>query len=271
MLLCGTQNYLPCLFYVFSGPMWPACHYFRLRGKSPLIGAVFLLGFVRVVWDQHRMPRLPEFPTLETLREFSGSRQHSDSTGFQQDEPSINRSKAYFYENVKGGPKHVSVADVSMRSDTSLTVDRSPPRVILYWTPVFSRPDFDFGFGTAPFRGCPVSNCVATNNRSWAMEASAVLVHGRAIDMKDLPPRHSPHQLFVFALRESPHTTYLKSEVLAALDGFFNLTMTYKRDADVYRPIRITAPGSQEGTIPDFQLRYVQCALKCSNRIFIVV
>ena len=39
---------------------------------------------------------------------------------------------------------------------------------ILYFTPFFDLKDFGFGFGQQPFieRGCPVSNCFTTNNRS---------------------------------------------------------------------------------------------------------
>ena len=39
---------------------------------------------------------------------------------------------------------------------------------ILYFTPYFHMKDFQFGFGHLPFieKGCPVSNCYATNNRS---------------------------------------------------------------------------------------------------------
>ena len=39
---------------------------------------------------------------------------------------------------------------------------------ILYFTHFFDLKDFGFGFGQKPFmeRGCPVSNCFTTNNRS---------------------------------------------------------------------------------------------------------
>ena len=45
--------------------------------------------------------------------------------------------------------------------------DISSKKTILFYTPFFDSPDFQFGFGQKPFLdlGCPVSNCYTTNNR----------------------------------------------------------------------------------------------------------
>ena len=42
------------------------------------------------------------------------------------------------------------------------------PKSILYFTPFFEMKDFGFGFGQLPFieKGCPVTNCFATNNKT---------------------------------------------------------------------------------------------------------
>ena len=46
--------------------------------------------------------------------------------------------------------------------------DAKTTKKILYFTPYFHMKDFQFGFGHLPFieKGCPVSNCFATNNKS---------------------------------------------------------------------------------------------------------
>nr|CAH7760465.1 unnamed protein product [Callosobruchus chinensis] len=53
-------------------------------------------------------------------------------------------------------------------------------KYILYWTNMFERDDFEFGFGREIFRNCPESNCFATNNRSLRPieDFDAILFHG---------------------------------------------------------------------------------------------
>lgn len=125
--------------------------------------------------------------------------------------------------------------------------------IVLYWTKAFSRIDFNLGLGVTPFNKCAY-HCVATANKSQLDQAAAVLFHGRTLVHTAPPQRRSPEQLYVFSLRESPQQTFLN---FAQLDGFFNISMTYSREANIYYPYAVLAPGQQEGQVPYFHLRSV--------------
>ncbi|XP_077605111.1 3-galactosyl-N-acetylglucosaminide 4-alpha-L-fucosyltransferase FUT3-like, partial [Crocuta crocuta] len=107
------------------------------------------------------------------------------------------------------------------------------PLLLLLWTWPFHHPVSlsrcsDLWPGTA--------DCRVTADRSAYPQADAVLVHHREISSnprKQLPtsPR-PPGQRWVWYSMESPsHCAQLK-----ALDGYFNLTMSYRRDSDIFTP-----------------------------------
>ncbi|KAF0287356.1 Galactoside 3(4)-L-fucosyltransferase [Amphibalanus amphitrite] len=129
------------------------------------------------------------------------------------------------------------------------------PLLVLHWT---QRQSAAIGDGVNlrlddnSFSGCPWNGCHGTGDRSLLARADAVLFHGRLLKIADLPPRRRPEQTFVFVLRESPQSTHLP---LKKLDGFFNMTMTYSRDADVVFPYGQTAVGEQPGDLPFFHRR----------------
>lgn len=86
---------------------------------------------------------------------------------------------------------------------------------------------------TDAFKYCPNAPCKIHQNRSKFDESSAIVFYANDFDFKDLPPNRSENQYYVFLLHESPFHTrvdFWKSE------GFYNLTMTYRLDSDLYAP-----------------------------------
>ncbi|EFO21676.2 fucosyl transferase, variant [Loa loa] len=104
----------------------------------------------------------------------------------------------------------------------------SPP-LILAWTRFFSHP-------WAQRIKHDVSNCgyncTITDDKEQLSEAVAVLFHIR--DLEVLPQSRNPKQLFVFVLHESPLYTFNYLDLVA--DDYFNITMTYRHDSDIYIP-----------------------------------
>ncbi|KAM6466865.1 3-galactosyl-N-acetylglucosaminide 4-alpha-L-fucosyltransferase FUT3-like isoform 2-T2 [Liasis olivaceus] len=90
-----------------------------------------------------------------------------------------------------------------------------------------------------PFENCTevlgVSNCHFTVDRRWYQRADAVLVHHYDVylDVKKLPqdPR-PPFQRWIWYSPEPPS----KHPVPAFMDNLFNLTMSYRRDSDIFAP-----------------------------------
>lgn len=128
-----------------------------------------------------------------------------------------------------------SVRDPSAQAGAELTpaAPAQRPLRILLWTwpfhiPVALSPCSQILPGTA--------DCVLTPNRNVYSRADAVIFHHRDIcsnPRSQLPqsPR-PPSQRWVWFNMESPS----HSPRLAALDGYFNLTMSYRRDSDVFTP-----------------------------------
>ncbi|EHB18772.1 Alpha-(1,3)-fucosyltransferase [Heterocephalus glaber] len=105
--------------------------------------------------------------------------------------------------------------------------------LILLWTWPFNSPVSlsrcsDIRPGTA--------HCHITANRSVYPGADAVIVHHREVSYgpkTKLPPSpRPPGQRWVWFSMESPsHCSQLR-----ALDGYFNLTMSYRSDSDIFTP-----------------------------------
>ncbi|XP_061457798.1 3-galactosyl-N-acetylglucosaminide 4-alpha-L-fucosyltransferase FUT3-like [Rhineura floridana] len=80
-----------------------------------------------------------------------------------------------------------------------------------------------------------IPDCHITANRSWYSKADAVIVHHRdaCSSPKRLPqdPR-PPFQCWIWFNLESPS----HSPNLGFMDGRFNLTMSYRRDSDIFTP-----------------------------------
>ncbi|XP_061918047.1 alpha-(1,3)-fucosyltransferase 4-like [Entelurus aequoreus] len=80
-----------------------------------------------------------------------------------------------------------------------------------------------------------VDGCVVTDDRRAYPRADAVVVHHRdvAAGSAELPPRPRPGgQKWVWLNYESPTHT----PALWRMEGFFNLTMSYRADSDIFLP-----------------------------------
>ncbi|XP_078484957.1 4-galactosyl-N-acetylglucosaminide 3-alpha-L-fucosyltransferase FUT6 [Ciona intestinalis] len=81
-------------------------------------------------------------------------------------------------------------------------------------------------------------NCEVSYNTSRRSEAAAVIYHFSGMRKKQpMRPRSSTNQLYVWMNQESPQTMY-NNDIghLKYFDKEFNMTMTYRRDSDVYFP-----------------------------------
>ncbi|NXH88451.1 FUT5 fucosyltransferase, partial [Edolisoma coerulescens] len=114
----------------------------------------------------------------------------------------------------------------------------APPRggrslTILLWTwPFGSRFNFTECSELLSFPGC---HCRFTTNHSHLCQADAVILHHREVcgDGERLArlPR-LPTQPWIWLNMESPS----HSSNLSAMDNLFNLTMSYRRDSDIFVP-----------------------------------
>ncbi|XP_023106652.2 3-galactosyl-N-acetylglucosaminide 4-alpha-L-fucosyltransferase FUT3 [Felis catus] len=139
-----------------------------------------------------------------------------------------------------------------------------PPLVLLLWTWPFNHP--------VPLSRCSelwpgTADCRLTADRSAYPQADAVLVHHREVSYdprKQLPtsPR-PPGQRWVWYSMESPsHCAQLK-----ALDGYFNLTMSYRRDSDIFTPYGWLEPwpGQPASTVVNVSAKTELVAWVVSN------
>ena len=104
------------------------------------------------------------------------------------------------------------------------------PILVIVWTKFWSEPWW-VGDGTQSLRTCPelVGQCEFTRDHSRLKESDVLLFHMN--DKLNLPRRHLRHQKWVFSTVEPP--PIVKRANLPALQGVFNLTMTYARSAQV--------------------------------------
>ncbi|XP_063850210.1 alpha-(1,3)-fucosyltransferase C-like isoform X3 [Scylla paramamosain] len=109
-------------------------------------------------------------------------------------------------------------------------------KIILYWNEIYGNKHFGFGFGHNPFilAGCRVNTCLTTGDRHRypLEEVDAVLWHLRSND-KSFPTKRYPKNHYVFWMMESASYPFAD---LRKYNRKFNLTFTYRRDADVYNP-----------------------------------
>ncbi|XP_078483184.1 3-galactosyl-N-acetylglucosaminide 4-alpha-L-fucosyltransferase FUT3-like isoform X2 [Ciona intestinalis] len=88
--------------------------------------------------------------------------------------------------------------------------------------------------------GDTVGKCMVTYNRNRIKEAAAVLFHHTALDDETMPWQHyrDKDQLFTFMTMESPsNIIHGESRNLRKFDdSFINITMTHRRDSDVFTP-----------------------------------
>ncbi|CDW55715.1 glyco protein 3 alpha L fucosyltransferase A [Trichuris trichiura] len=89
---------------------------------------------------------------------------------------------------------------------------------------------------------CEELNCHVTHNRNLLPKAAAVVYYDRAIRLSSLPPKpRLPNQHYVFFLMESAH--HVSSVAFNALaKNYYTLTMSYRRDSDLFTPFGFVRP-----------------------------
>nr|CAJ42062.1 alpha 1,3-fucosyltransferase [Drosophila simulans] len=117
-------------------------------------------------------------------------------------------------------------------------------RTILLWTKFFGDSRWKLSWdtlGPQELRDelhCPVYQCEISNQHAFlpAVELyDAIVFHAAEMFplLRPVPSKRSPHQAYVFALMEPPGETKHR---LDDEQGFYNLTMTYRIDSDVFWP-----------------------------------
>ena len=114
--------------------------------------------------------------------------------------------------------------------NSSSSVLMPKPILVIVWTKFWSE-NWWLGDGTQSLRTCPelVGQCEFTRDHSRLKDSDVLVFHMN--DKLNLPRRHLRHQKWVFSTVEPP--PIVKRANLPALQGVFNLTMTYARSAQV--------------------------------------
>jgi alpha-1,3-fucosyltransferase len=111
-------------------------------------------------------------------------------------------------------------------------------KLILFWTNFFLTSDYGFGTGHDPFINakCRVSNCMITNDRTLVNQSDALIFHPINFQPDDLPPYRMSFQRYIFFFLEAAanHRNLPVFKNPATNKEFFNWTMTYRRDSDIY-------------------------------------
>ena len=130
-----------------------------------------------------------------------------------------------------------------------------PPKRILLWTGYWRSDELFRKFFVDMLHGqCAASDCVMVHNHSELSRADAVVFNLNNLDLKPskLPIRHRPPgQIWVLFSIESPAHDRVEAVNLAALNGLFNWTMTYRLDSDlpmIYGLVLQRLP--KKGTVP---------------------
>lgn len=87
--------------------------------------------------------------------------------------------------------------------------------------------------GCASEHQCEITSNGRTSDPDVLKRYHAIVFHQRSWNFVDIPKHRWPHQRYVFLSMESPAWKFIDSESMA---GFFNWTMTYRRDSDIHNP-----------------------------------
>lgn len=116
--------------------------------------------------------------------------------------------------------------------EASTLQDKGPPEItILLWTWPFGQ-KFNLPKCSSFFPN--VRDCRFTVDRSWYPKADAIVVHHRDVcySRNSIPNSRPPSQRWIWFNIESPSHT----PNLGFMDNRFNLTMSYRRDSDIFSP-----------------------------------
>ena len=109
-------------------------------------------------------------------------------------------------------------------------------KTILFWNTFFHSDDFRFGVGHQPFieHKCPVHQCITTMDKKKLSQADLVMFHGPRIENFPPPKPRPKGQVYAYVQQE-PHYA-MSLEELPKYNGHFNLTITNRRDSDIWIP-----------------------------------
>nr|CAD2163461.1 unnamed protein product [Meloidogyne enterolobii] len=109
---------------------------------------------------------------------------------------------------------------------------------------------------------CPYE-CEYSTDKNKYLNASAIVYYIRSEHL-DLPKIRLPNQLYVFCLDEPPHYTFEFFKVLEKFlkinkylykdvsPDFFNISMTYRLDSDIYYPYDTFVPCNGECQLDEY-------------------
>ncbi|XP_048415078.1 alpha-(1,3)-fucosyltransferase 7 [Stegostoma tigrinum] len=98
-----------------------------------------------------------------------------------------------------------------------------------------------------------VANCILTHNRSMFDRADVVVFHHRELQLKSssLPQlARPPNQKWLWVSLESPSNT----KRIHQFNGYFNWTMTYRTDSDIFIPYGTLLPSNQSEQMTNFSM-----------------
>jgi len=125
---------------------------------------------------------------------------------------------------------------------------------ILYWNELYGSKNYGFCCGRGPYKKFKCTNdaCYTSKDRTDDLSTfDAIVFHGRNLNKDDLPPTRYPHQYYIFLIQESP--AYPGNINIADWNGYFNLTMTYRADSDIFMPygqVSVRSSKTQNNQVP---------------------
>lgn len=136
---------------------------------------------------------------------------------------------------------HLSIVNGQWKEDNA---DKRRLKVVLFYTTLFGRSPWpglanNYNFTHWNNIGCRVQACRITYNRSELLISDAVLFHGRdlpdVLHMRNIVKKKPSKQRWIYFMHESPKFTYYDP---ALYNGFFNWTMSYRKDSEFFVPYR---------------------------------
>lgn len=120
---------------------------------------------------------------------------------------------------------------------TSENSTNNNTKTILFWDSFHGDKTMNLALGSDIFKNCKFSNCMTTNNKSYLPEDAfdAIVFHGARWNHKQngVPKIRHIKQKYIFFSWESPYNTDFNQDFNK---NFYNYTMTYRRDSDIYYP-----------------------------------
>lgn len=140
--------------------------------------------------------------------------------------------------------KGIGTASKVFNDQSMINATNVSTKVILLWTPFFGVSQYIIPLNRTT---CTVTSCIFTSDRKLYPTADALIFHIRDVELNDLPDEslRKHHQLWIMLLHESPEFT--PKDVIKALNGKINLTMTHRFDSDIsLTPVSsVLAPGDE--------------------------